>query len=60
MMKKITATIPDLHEEKLREIAESEGRTLSSVVSFAIEIFLRDYGYINKSKTSTRTAKNKD
>lgn len=42
-MRKITATIPDVFDERLREIAKQEGRTLSNLVSVAIETFLRNY-----------------
>lgn len=42
-MKKIIATIPDAFEEQLKIIAAKEGRSISSVVAYAIESFLREY-----------------
>ena len=42
-MKKITTNIPDVIEEKLRAIAKAEGRTISSIVSVALETFIRNY-----------------
>lgn len=42
-MKKITTTIPDLFDERLRAIATSEGRTIASIVSMALEEYLRNY-----------------
>ena len=42
-MKKIIATIPDAFEEQLKVIAEKEGRSLSSVIAYAVEKFLREY-----------------
>lgn len=47
-MKKITATIPDVFDERLREIAKQEGRTLSNLASVAIETFLRNYKPVEK------------
>lgn len=46
-MKKVIATIPDAFEEQLRIIASEEGRSLSSLISYAIEKFLREYQPIN-------------
>ena len=42
-MRKITTNIPDKIEEKLRAIAKAEGRTLSSIVSVALEAYIRNY-----------------
>ena len=40
--------IPDIFDEKLRAIAKAEGRSISNLVSLAIETFLRDYKPVQK------------